>query len=159
MPLPGLDLSGAASDWPPDPYQQPQWYRGVTTARVFAYLVDAFIIGLILLGLHLTLGILTIASLGLLFPLHLLVVPLAVALLYHSLTMAGPFSSTIGMRLFGLRVYGVDGRRPSLPQTLLHSGLFYFTIGLAGWPLLFALFEPRRRTLHDLLSGLVVMRG
>lgn len=158
MPLPGLDLSGSLV-WPPDPYEQPHYYRGVTRRRIFAYLSDVIVIGLIVTVLHLALGVLTIASLGLLFPFHLLVIPLAVALLYHSLTMAGRSSATFGMRLFGLRVYTEsDGGRPTLPQTFVHSGLFYLSWSFGGLLLLFALFESRRRTLHDLLSGLVVLR-
>jgi uncharacterized RDD family membrane protein YckC len=157
MALPGLNLD--AAPWPPDPLSQPQWYRGVTLSRVFAYMIDACIIFLILVLMHFTLGILTIASLGLLFPLHLLVLPLAIAILYHSLTMSSSASATFGMRMMGLRVYTERGEAPGLPQTLLHSSLFYITIGFGGWLLLFALFNSRRRTLHDFLSGMMVLRA
>ena len=157
MVLPGLNLD--ATPWPPDPLAQPQWYRGVTLSRVFAYMIDAWIILMILVLMHFTLGILTIASFGLLFPLHLLVVPMAVAILYHSLTMASSASATFGMRMMGLRVYTDQGGAPRLPQTLLHSALFYITLGLGGWLLLFALFNARRRTLHDFLSAMLVLRA
>lgn len=156
MTMPGLDILPAV--WPPDPLGEPGWYRGVTLRRIFAYWVDFWILALILVLMHFTLGILTVASLGLLLPLHLLVVPLLVALLYHSLTMSGPFSATVGMRLFGLRVYSQTGGKPTLPQAILHSGLFYLTLCFGFWPLLFALFNRQRRTLHDFAAGLLVLR-
>jgi uncharacterized RDD family membrane protein YckC len=44
-------------------------------------------------------------------------------------------------------------------QAILMAVLFYATIGpTGGLVLLVALFNGRRRTLHDLLSGTVVVR-
>ncbi|HVI52992.1 MAG TPA: RDD family protein [Candidatus Sulfotelmatobacter sp.] len=157
MAFPDLNLSPGL--WPPDPLAEPQWYYGVTLRRMFAYGIDLVVLFIIIAAIHLMLGILTVASLGLLFPLHLLVVPLGVALLYHSLQLAGPSAATIGMRLMDLRAHRQEGGAPTLPQTLVHTVIFYGTLGLgAGILLLFALFNPQRRTIHDFLSGILILR-
>jgi uncharacterized RDD family membrane protein YckC len=154
-----LVLSPQKTDWPPDPSSRPNAYRGVTLRRILAYLIDGWIIFLILLGVHLLLAMLTVVTLGLFWPLHILVVPLAVALPYHSLQTSSSAAATLGMRLFGLKVHSVLGGRPSLGQALVHTVCFYLTLGLSGGLLLlFALFNRERRTLHDLVAGLVVLR-
>lgn len=158
MAFPDLSLSPGL--WPPDPLAEPHWYRGVTLRRMFAYGIDLVMLFLIVVAIHLMLGILTVASLGLLFPLHLLVVPLGVALLYHSLQLAGSSAATVGMRLMGLKAHRLEGGAPTLPQTLVHTLLFYASLGMgAGILLLFALFNSQRRTLHDYLSGLLILRA
>jgi uncharacterized RDD family membrane protein YckC len=63
------------------------------------------------------------------------------------------------MSLFGLEVRSWTGQRPTVWQAVLMAVLFYATIGpTGGLVLLVALFNGRRRTLHDLLSGTVVVR-
>lgn len=159
MPLPELSLTASHTGWPPDPLVDPAAYRGVTLRRMAAYVVDAWIIFLILVVLHFGLAVVTALTFGLLWPLHLLVVPLVVALAYHSLQIGGPASATIGMRLFGLRVYSILGGRPTMAQAIITTVCFYGSVGVSGGLLLLvALFNPRRRTLHDFLAGTVVLR-
>lgn len=100
-------------------------------------------------------GLLSFGLLWPLIPLALAVLPLA----YHGLLVGGPRSATIGMSLCGLEVRSWTGQRPSVWQGILMAALFYATIGpTGGLVLLVALFNGRRRTLHDLLSGTVVVR-
>ena len=152
---------GAGDDnaWPPDPIASPWYYHGVTWRRVVAYWIDLLIILLILVGLHLIAAVLTVMSLGLLWPLHVLVVPLLVALAYHSLQIAG-IGATLGMRIFGLRAHSVLGGAVNLPQAVIHTLCFYGSVMVTSClVLLLALFNARRRTLHDLLAGVVVLRA
>ena len=51
----------------------------------------------------------------------------------------------------------ISGRRRCL-QAALAVLLFYLTMATSGLLLLVALFTIRHRTLHDLVSGLVVVR-
>lgn len=133
-------------------------FRDVLTRRVLAYLLDLVFIAVIgsLLGMLLT--FLTILSFGLLGVLFV-VLP-AVGVLYGALTIGGPNAATWGMRLVSLTVRRTDGGRPDFVQALIFSLLFYATIALTSWLiLLVALLTPRKRALHDLLSGLVVLRS
>jgi uncharacterized RDD family membrane protein YckC len=142
---------------PPDPFAAPANYRGVLVRRVFAYWVDLFCIGLLVAFAWLALWILAIVSLGLLSPL-LLILGL-IPVLYHTLTIGGPHSATPGMRLTGVEVRSWTGERPSYLQAFVQTVLFYVTV-YPTWSLilLVALFNERRRTLHDILAGTLVIR-
>ena len=82
-----------------------------------------------------------------------------VPLAYHTLLVSGRHSATLGMRAFGLQMHSWNGERPVFLQALAHTALFYVTVGAtASLILLFALFNQRRRTLHDVLTGLLKLR-
>ena len=142
----------------PEPMTRPDLFEGVLWRRAFAYLVDACCIGAIVVVLWVFFLLLTILSLELLGPplwFLLRLVPLA----YHTLLVGGWHSATWGMRLFGLQMHSWDGLRPMLLQALLHALLFYASVGATGGLiLLFPLFNRRRRTLHDALAGMLLLR-
>ncbi len=157
--LPGL-LAGDAA-WrgdPPDPLVHPALYDGVIWRRVLAYVVDLGMLLLCAAIIWFGLGLIAVLSLGLLAPL----LPVALALLpvgYHGLLVGGRRSATIGMRIMGLEVRSWTGQRPTVPQALLMAILFYATLMVTGsLILLVALFSSRGRTVHDMLSGTVVVR-
>jgi uncharacterized RDD family membrane protein YckC len=142
----------------PEPDAFPEVYDGILMRRVLAYLVDLVCIGAIAAAIALLFGVLWLLSLGLLGPLLWLLFCL-VPLAYHTLLLAGPHSATLGMRLFDLELRSATGARPGLLQALAQTALFYLTVGATGsLILLVALFNRRRRTLHDWLSGTVMVR-
>lgn len=147
------------SDQAPDPEIQPEFYEGVVLRRSVAYLIDLVIIGAMLVVVW-VLGILFgIASFGLLMP---LVAPLVavVPLAYHTWLIGGPSSATVGMQIMGVEVRTWDGRRPGYVQAALQTVVFYTSVALTSWLiLLVALFNPRRRCLHDFLCGTIVIRS
>ena len=133
-------------------------FRDVLTRRVVAYLLDLVFIAIISSLLGTLLAFLAILSLGLLSVLFV-VLP-AVGVLYGALTIGGFSSATWGMRLVSLTVRRTDGGRPDFAQALIFSLLFYASIALTSWLiLLVALLTPRKRALHDMLSGLVILRS
>lgn len=152
-------LPPGAAGWPPDPIAAAQYYESVTLRRVCAYVLDAMIIAMIVLVLHLALTVVTIMTFGLFAPLQFLVIPLALALAYHILQIASPVAATVGMRLFGLRAWSVVGGRPTGTQAIIHGFCFYGSMSVTGGLVaLVALFNSRRQTLHDMLAGIVVLR-
>jgi uncharacterized RDD family membrane protein YckC len=142
----------------PDPDVFPEVYEGVLPRRVFAYLVDLVCIGAIAAGVGIVFVVLWLLSFGLLGPLLLFLFGL-VPLAYHTLLLAGPHSATLGMRLFDLELRSITGERPGFLQALAQTALFYITLGVTGsLILLVALFNRRRRTLHDWLTGTLMVR-
>lgn len=136
----------------------PALYAGVTGRRLFAYLVDLAVLTGILIVYKIVLGLLTIVSFGLLTPL-LVLIGAAIPIAYHTLTIGGPVSATLGMRLFGLEVRVWNGGKPGYLQALLHTAAFYVTVSFTGGLiLLWALFNNRGRCLHDILCGTLVVR-
>jgi len=162
-----LPAAGAASfewrDAAPDPLDYPEYYDGVVPRRVLGHLVDLFLICTLIFAFGVFVVTLGVLSLGLVWVPLLLVSPV-VTLAYDALQVGGRHSATLGMRLFGVEVRSWTGARPELAQAfvraLLFWGMSYMTATLLMWLVLgFALFNTRRRCLHDYLSGCVVIRG
>ncbi|MFZ5790656.1 MAG: RDD family protein [Pseudomonadota bacterium] len=151
----GAAWQGAALD----PLADPALYDGIRWRRVFGYVVDLALIGFVSLVVWFLLAVAGVASFGLLLPL----LPIGVALVplaYHTLQVASPRSATVGMRLFDVEVRAWTGTRPDLWQAFLMTALFLVTVALTGsLILLVSLFNGRGRTLHDYLSGTVVVRA
>jgi len=132
--------------------------EGVMIRRVFAWLIDIVLLGLILTALWFVLLLFGVLTLGLGFAL-LGALPF-VPFCYHWLFVAGPVSATPGQQALGLVVRRNDDLgRPLLLQAFIYTLVFYLTLATTGLLLLFALFTVRHRTLHDLASGLVVVRA
>ena len=142
----------------PDPAAFPEIYEGVLWRRVMAYVVDLFCIGVIVVVVWFGFLLLWLLSFGLLGPLLWFLSGL-IPLAYHTLLLSGRRSATYGMRMFDLELRSVSGERPSFLQALVQTLLFYITVALTcSLVLLFALFNRRRRTLHDVLAGTVMVR-
>jgi uncharacterized RDD family membrane protein YckC len=143
---------------PPDPLAHPELYDGLLWRRVFAYLFDCVVMGLLILAGWGGLFVLGVLSFGLLLPL----VPLLVGLIpvaYHALQVGGHHHATFGMRVFDLEVKTWTGGQPDVWQGFLMAALFYATLAVTcSLILLVAVFNDRRRTLHDYLAGVVVVR-
>ena len=132
-------------------------FEGITKKRVFAYLIDVFILMLIGMALATVGTIVGVLSFGLLSaPIALLVLLLPLA--YHTTMIGGPQSSTFGMRAMGIEVRTWDNRRPGMLQAAVQTMVFYVSVFSASFlVLLVVFFNDRRRTLHDLLCGTVIV--
>ncbi len=131
--------------------------RGVLSRRCLAWLVDVVLIACLTAVGWVALFTFGLLTLGLGMPLLglLSLVPFC----YNFVFLAG-MAATPGQALLGLRVLRDDDLgRPSGLQALLSTLLYYLTLATSGLLLLVALFTARHRTLHDLLSGLVVVRA
>ncbi len=130
---------------------------GAVSGRCFAWVIDALLISVLtgaLWGLGAMFGVMTL-GLGLPVLSVLPFVPFA----YHMLSLMGGASATPGQQALGLTVRRNDDLgRPTLAQAAISTLLYYATLATSGLLLLAVLFTTRRRTIHDLLSGLVVVR-
>ena len=139
--------------WPEDAL-----LRDVLGRRVLAFLVDALLLTVICAVVWVLLLAFGLLTLGLGFPLFALLP--AVPLLYNWLALLTPMAATPGQALLGLTVRrDADLARPSGLEALIWAFGFYVTVALGMFWLLAALFTARHRTLHDILSGLVVVRS
>ena len=142
----------------PDPATLPEAYEGVLWRRTRAYFVDLCVIGVLAILFWIVFAVLWVVSLGLLGPVLWFLFGL-IPLAYHTLLLSGPWSATLGMRLFDLELRSVTGERPGFLQALAQTALFYITVGATcSLILLFALLNRHKRTLHDLLAGTVMVR-
>ncbi len=131
--------------------------QGVLTRRCLAWFVDLAIIGCLLAALWVVLLAFGMLTLGLGLPL-LGVLP-ALPFCYHFFSLASPMAATPGQALLGLRVLSNNSlTRPEPLQALLSTLAYYVTLSTGGLLLLVAFVTNRKRTLHDLVGGLVVVR-
>ena len=140
-----------------DPAAQPEYFDTVLRRRIFAFLVDASIVFCLTAGLYVLFFFLGFLTLGLAWLAFGLIFP-AVALGYSAYTLSQPPSATIGMRLMELEMRTWYGAPCYALLGAIHALLFYFLATLlTPFVLLLALFNGRKRTLHDFLVGTIVV--
>ncbi len=143
---------------PPLPNEAPSFYHGLLPRRCLAFLIDVVIVATIGLCLGIALTIMGLLTLGLLSPIAAIILALW-PIAYHSFFLASR-GATPGMSLFGLEARAWEGTRMSPLQAIVATALFYGTVSLTAWLiLLVALFNERRRTLHDILANTIVIRS
>ena len=134
-------------------------YDGVRSRRVFAFLIDYLIVALLLIPFGILVALLGLLTLGLGWALFGILAPV-VALIYVWNTLGGPNQATTGMRMMGIRLERLDGQSVDGMLAIVHSVLFWAgNAVLTPLILLVTLFNARKRTLHDLLLGTVVIRA
>ena len=133
-------------------------YEGVRTRRVMAFFIDYVIILLLMIPFAILVFLLGIVTLGLGWMLFAVFGPF-VALTYVAMTLGGGRQATVGMQMTGIRLARLDGLRIDPLLAIVHTVLFWagnvFTSGLI---LLATLVLDRKRTVHELLLGTVVVR-
>lgn len=134
-------------------------YAGVRTRRIFAWLIDYIMIGLLTIPFAILVFLLGILTLGLGWTLFSVLVP-AVAAVYVWSTLGGRDQATWGMKMMGVRLERLDGTRIDGLTAVVHTVLFWAgNVILTPLVLLVTLFSDRKRALHDLLLGTVVVRS
>lgn len=130
---------------------------GVLSRRVMAWLIDLFVLGLLLGGYTVFATGFTVMTFGLGYGAYALLT--VIPLLYLWISVTSSMSATPGQAICGLRV--VDNEtleRPGAAQVLIWIIGYWLTVGVL-FPLLFiAVFSVRHRALHDIVSGVVVVR-
>ena len=149
-----------------DPVATPELFEGVLARRLIAFIIDLIIIVIpvVLLGIFMVAA--TIATLGIaavffafLSPLYW---PLIViwAICYYGYTFGSPASATIGMRVMDLEMRTWYGSPSYFVLGAVHAIVFWLTISfLTPLILLVGFFNERRRLLHDMLVGTVVINN
>jgi uncharacterized RDD family membrane protein YckC len=130
---------------------------GVMSRRCFAWLIDLVLIAMLTWVLWWMLLLFGLVTLGLGWG-AMAILPL-VPFLYNFVSLIGAGSATPGQRIMGLVVRrNGDLGSPDALQALIFVVLYSLTLATSGLLLLVALFTDRHRTLHDIFSGLVVVR-
>lgn len=154
---------GTSSDPRPhayDPATQPELFQGVLARRFVAFLIDATIVFIPVAVLALLMGVFTVVTLGFGIVIFALLGPVAAiwAMLYVGVTLGSPRSATYGMRVMGLQMRTWYGAPMYFLLGAVHAVFFWvLTTVLTPLALLVVLFNARRRTLHDYLTGAVVI--
>ena len=145
-----------------DPAANPELFDGVVARRLVAFLIDFIILAVPVAFVSmfiLVVGIVTF-GLGLLF--YGLLWPAAViwAVAYYGITLGSPASATIGMRMMDIELRTWYGSPAYFVLGAVHAIVFWITVSaLSPFILLVCLFNSRRRCLHDMLIGTIIINN
>jgi uncharacterized RDD family membrane protein YckC len=145
-----------------DPVTQPELFDGVLARRVVAFIIDFIVIAVPVVLAAMFIFAFGIVTLGLGFALYWLLPPATViwAIFYFGATLGGPTSATIGMRLMDLEMRTWYGAPAYFVLGAVHAIAFWFTVSFfTPFVLLVAFFNERRRLLHDILLGTVIINN
>jgi uncharacterized RDD family membrane protein YckC len=145
-----------------DPATNPELFEGVLPRRVLAFFIDLVLIGIPIVLAGLFIFVFGLVTFGLGWALYWLMSPAAViwALFYYGMTLGSPASATIGMRVMDIEMRTWYGAPMYFLLGAVHAIAFWITVSaLTPLILLVGLFNERRRLLHDMLVGTVVINN
>jgi uncharacterized RDD family membrane protein YckC len=145
-----------------DPVANPELFEGVLVRRAIAFVIDVIIIAIPVLFAALFILVFGLVTLGLGWALYWLLWPATViwAVVYYGLTFGSAASATIGMRVMELEMRTWYGAPAYFVLGAVHGILYWVTISfLTPLILLIAFFNERRRLLHDMLVGTIVINA
>lgn len=145
-----------------DPWTQPELFRGVLTRRVFAFLIDLVVLSVPVILAVIFIAVFGVVTLGLGWSLFWLISPATVIwpVVYYGASLGGPHAATIGMRMMGLEMRTFSGTPGYFLLGAAHAVLFWASVSfLTPFVVLVGLFNGRRRLLHDIVLGTVVVNS
>ena len=142
-----------------DPYAQPEVFADVRRRRMFGFLLDVAAIAILTLAVGVVVFFLGVFTFGIGWLIYAFLWQ-AVALTYTALTLGGPYSATPGMRAMGLEMRLWHGE-PIYPLlAAVHAAAYWFSVAfLTPLVLAISLFNDRKRCLHDIVLGTVVINS
>ena len=156
----GLSTEGRPHAY--DPLTQPHLFDGVLARRMMAFVIDIIVISIPVILATLFILVFGLITFGLGWILFWLWWPAAViwALIYYGITLGSPQSATIGMRVMNIQMRTWYGGPSYFLLGIAHAILFWLTVSLlTPFILLVGFFNTRRRLLHDMLIGTVVIHN
>ncbi len=145
-----------------DPATMPELFEGVLARRVVAFCIDIALIAVPIVFAAMFIFVFGLITLGLGWALYWLMSPAAViwALIYYGTTLGSPKSATIGMRVMDIEMRTWYGAPVYFLLGAVHAIVFWITVSaLTPLILLVGLFNERRRLLHDMLVGTIVINN
>jgi uncharacterized RDD family membrane protein YckC len=145
-----------------DPVVTPELFEGVMARRVVAFVIDLLIIAIPLIAASMFIFVLGLLTFGLGWALFWLLSPASVvwALVYYGMTLGSPASATIGMRAMEIEMRTWYGAPAYFVLGAVHAVVYWISVSvLSPFILLVGVFNARRRLLHDVLVGTVLINN
>ena len=143
-----------------DPAANPELFAHVLPRRVLAFAIDVIVIAIPVILAWIFIAFFGLVTFGVGWALFWLLSPGSViwALVYYGMTLGSPASATIGMRAMGLQMRTWYGAPAYFVLGAVHPVLFWLSVTmLTPFILIVGLFDARRRLLHDMLLGTVII--
>jgi uncharacterized RDD family membrane protein YckC len=164
-PEAGPSRTGASFELKPhayDPAASPELFEGVLARRIVAFIIDVIIIAIPLIAASAFILVFGLFTFGLGWALFWFLSPASViwALAYYGMTLGSPASATIGMRAMEIEMRTWYGAPAYFVLGAVHAVVFWVSVSvLTPFILLVGFFNSRRRLLHDILVGTVLINS
>src|SRR5580693_7435634 len=145
-----------------DPVANPELFQGVLFRRLVAFIIDLIVLVIPLIVMSIGIFIFGLLTLGLGWALFWFVSPAAIiwALFYYGYTLGSGASATLGMRAMELEMRTWYGGPMYFLLGAVHAVVFWITLSvLTPFILIIGLFNSRKRLLHDMLVGTVLINN
>ena len=145
-----------------DPVTNPELFEGVLVRRVVAFIIDLIIIAIPLVAAWMFIFVFGLITLGLGWGLFWLLSPASVvwALFYYGYTIGSPASATIGMRAMEIEMRTWYGAPAYFVLGAVHAVVYWISVSvLTPFIVLVGFFNARRRLLHDMLIGTILINN
>jgi uncharacterized RDD family membrane protein YckC len=157
-----IDTSLAPKPHAYNPAVSPELFEGVLERRLIAFIIDVIIIAVPVMVVSMLVLVFGLLTLGLAWLLFWFLTPATViwAICYYGMTLGSPASATIGMRIMDLEMRTWYGAPAYFVLGAVHAVVFWVTCSvLTPLILLLGFLNDRRRLLHDILVGTVVINN
>jgi len=145
-----------------DPVANPELFQGVLLRRLVAFIIDLIVLAIPLIVTSIGIFVFGLITLGLGWALFWLLSPASViwALFYYGYTLGSGASATLGMRAMELEMRTWYGGPMYFLLGAVHAVVFWVTLSvLTPFILIIGLFNGRKRLLHDMLVGTVLINN
>jgi uncharacterized RDD family membrane protein YckC len=145
-----------------DPAANPELFEGVLWRRLVAFLIDLIVLAVPLIVTSTGILVFGLITLGLGWALFALLSPASViwALFYYGYTLGSSASATLGMRAMELEMRTWYGGPMYFLLGAVHAVVFWISVSvLTPFVLIIGLFNGRKRLLHDMLVGTVLINN
>jgi uncharacterized RDD family membrane protein YckC len=145
-----------------DPDLTPELFEGVLSRRIMAFFIDFLVIAAPVVLAAMFIFAFGIITLGLGWALYWILPGASVvwAIVYFGVTIGGPRSASIGMRVMDLELRTWYGTPGYFVLGAVHAIAFWFTVTFfTPFVVLVAFFNRRHRLLHDILLGTVIVNN
>ncbi len=158
----GIGISADLRPHAYDPETSPELFEGVLARRVVAFVIDLIVIALPLVAAAMFIFVLGLITFGLGWALFWLLSPASViwALFYYGMTLGSPASATLGMRTMELEMRTWYGAPCYFVLGAVHAIIYWVSVSVLSPFILFVgFFNTRRRLLHDMVVGTVIINN
>jgi uncharacterized RDD family membrane protein YckC len=145
-----------------DPDTHPELFDGVLARRIIAFIIDLVVIAVPVVFVAMLIFAFGVVTLGFGWALYWLLSPASLVwvIVYFGMTLGGPRSASIGMRMMDIEMRTWYGAPAYFLLGAIHAVAFWFTVSFfTPFVLLVCFFNRRRRLLHDILLGTVIVNS
>ena len=145
-----------------DPATHPELFEGVLARRLIAFVIDLIVVAIPIVFLAILIFAFGVVTLGFGWLLFWLVSPISViwAIVYFGVTLGSPRSASIGMRVMEIEMRTWYGAPAYFVLGAIHVVAFWFSVSFfTPLILLVCFFNHRRRLLHDIVLGTIIVNN